>query len=89
MEYMDEYLDSIAEDLKKKEKQTMWDFREVMPDISEKNVVTFREGCTPLVKSTEIAADFGMKELYMKDETKNPTGSFKDRSVSVCVSMAN
>ena len=88
VEYMDEYLDSIAEDLKKKEKQTMWDFREVMPDISEKNVVTFREGCTPLVKSTEIAADFGMKELYMKDETKNPTGSFKDRSVSVCVSMA-
>ena len=50
--------------------------------------VSLGEGGTPLLKSDRLAEEFGLKRLYLKDETRNPTGTFKDRSVSVGVSVA-
>jgi threonine synthase len=50
--------------------------------------VSLGEGGTPLLKSDRLAEEIGLKRLYLKDETRNPTGTFKDRSVSVGVSVA-
>lgn len=88
VEYTDEYLREAALSLADKAKRDMWDYDSVLPPVNEKNRVTFREGCTPLKKSWEIGEEMGLSNLYFKDETANPSGSFKDRSVSVCVSMA-
>lgn len=88
IEYTKEFLREAGAVLKTGKRTCMWDYCAVMPPVDEAQVVTFREGGTPLVHSTEIAGELEMPGLYFKDETKNPTGSFKDRSVSVCASMA-
>lgn len=66
----------------------MWRYRELMPVKEDKNIVTLGEGGTSLVKAKRLAEKLGVKNLYLKDETRNPTGSFKDRGMSVAVSMA-
>ena len=66
----------------------MWRYRELMPVREDKNIVTLGEGGTPLIKAKRLAEELKVKNLYLKDETRNPTGSFKDRGMSVAVSMA-
>ncbi|RLE86711.1 MAG: threonine synthase [Thermoprotei archaeon] len=66
----------------------MWRYRELMPVKEDRNIVTLGEGGTLLVKAKRLAEKLGVKNLYLKDETRNPTGSFKDRGMSVAVSMA-
>ncbi|MEM2192261.1 MAG: pyridoxal-phosphate dependent enzyme, partial [Candidatus Hadarchaeales archaeon] len=63
----------------------VWKYRELLP--AEKRV-TLGEGGTPLLKSGKLAEELGLKNLYLKDETRNPTGSFKDRMMAVGVSKA-
>jgi threonine synthase len=45
-------------------------------------------GCTPLVRADRLAAELGLGELWIKNDTANPTGSFKDRVVSVALTKA-
>lgn len=86
LEYSDEYLKIALRD--ETSHKYMWEYASLLPPVKEKNRVSFGEGGTPLIKSREIGAEMGMKKLYFKNETCNPTGSFKDRAVSVCISMA-
>ncbi|MEZ0393898.1 MAG: threonine synthase [Desulfurococcaceae archaeon] len=67
---------------------TMWRYMEFLPLPDPKHIVSLGEGGTPLIKASRLAERLGMRELYLKDETRNPTGSFKDRAMSVSVSMA-
>ncbi|ADI31853.1 threonine synthase [Staphylothermus hellenicus] len=75
------------EDLAKREFH-MWRYREFLPVPNGKYIVSLGEGGTPLIKAGRLAEKLGLKKLYLKDETRNPTGSFKDRCMSVSVSMA-
>ena len=59
-------------------KQSLWRYHTVLPDIDEK--VTLDEGYTPLLQIEN--------NLWIKDETLNPTGSFKDRGMGLAVTMA-
>ncbi len=67
---------------------SIWRWFELLPIEDERNVVTLGEGGTPLLKCDRICNEIGLKNLYLKDETTNPTGSLKDRSTSVNVSIA-
>ena len=49
---------------------------------------TSAPGCTPLVRADRLAAELGLGELWLKNDTVNPTGSFKDRVVSVALAKA-
>src|SRR5574344_219346 len=64
-------------------------FREYLP-VSEKTpVITLNEGNTPLIKADNLAKKIGLDaELYLKFEGCNPTGSFKDRGMTMAVSKA-
>ncbi|HSQ61019.1 MAG TPA: pyridoxal-phosphate dependent enzyme, partial [Acidobacteriota bacterium] len=65
------------------------EFREILPPIPDEAVVTLLEGNTPLVPAPRLAAKIGGGlELYLKVEGQNPTGSFKDRGMTVAVSRA-
>ena len=66
----------------------MWRFRELLPVRQEQNIVSLAEGGTPLMRSKKIGTRFGLKNLYFKDLTRNPTYSFKDYSSSTSVSKA-
>jgi threonine synthase len=66
----------------------LWRYREVLPVRREDNIVSLREGWTPLLHARAIGESVGMQEIYVKDESLNPTQSFKARGMAVAVSMA-
>jgi threonine synthase len=66
----------------------IWRYRELLPVRREDNIVTLGEGWTPLLHAKTLGESVGLSELYVKDESLNPTQSFKARGMSVAVSMA-
>ena len=67
---------------------SMWRYFEVLPVREEANIVTLREGFTPIFKAERLGRKLGLKSLYIKDEASNPTASFKARGLSAAVSRA-
>ncbi len=66
----------------------MWRYREVMPVRDDKDVITLGEGWTPLLRADRLGRSIGMRNLFIKDESLNPTQSFKARGMSAAVSVA-
>jgi threonine synthase len=67
---------------------TIWRYAELLPAEPE-NAVSIGEGMTPLLAVPRLARRLGIRNLLVKDESRNPTWSFKDRLASSAVSMAN
>ncbi len=67
---------------------TLWRYREVLPVDDEAAIVSLGEGFTPLLACPRLAARLGVRALFIKDESANPTGTFKARGMAVAVSMA-
>lgn len=66
----------------------MWRYKEFMPVKDDNNIVSLGEGFTPILKSQRLAHHLGIKNLLIKDESLNPTASFKARGLSSAVSKA-
>jgi len=66
----------------------MWRFREVLPVADEANIVTLGEGQTPLLRVPRLGEAIGLPNLYIKDESLIPTGTFKARGMAAAVSRA-
>jgi threonine synthase len=69
-------------------KKGMWRWRELLPVIHEENQVFLGEGDTPLLSLPRLEKELGLTNLYVKDESSNPTGSFKARGLAAAVSKA-
>jgi len=67
--------------------RTIWRYRDLLP-VADAAPVDLGAGFTPLVRADRLAAELGLGELWIKDDTANPTGSFKDRVVSVALTKA-
>jgi threonine synthase len=67
---------------------SLWRYREMLPLPLEEPPVTLGEGMTPLLPCPRLGRVFGPNQLYIKDESQSPTGSFKSRGMTVAVSMA-
>ena len=67
---------------------SMWRYRALLPLLDDENKVTLGEGFTPLLPLRTLAARYGLRDLLLKDEGQNPTGSFKARGLSMAVSKA-
>lgn len=65
-------------------------YREYLPVTSETPVITLQEGNTPLIRAERLVREIGARglEIFLKFEGMNPTGSFKDRGMTVAVSKA-
>lgn len=66
----------------------MWRYRPFLPLAEGEEPVTLGEGETPLLRAPRIAARLGLRDLWVKDEAANPTGSFKARGLSAAVTRA-
>ncbi|MFN1834761.1 threonine synthase [Balneola sp. MJW-20] len=66
----------------------MWRYREVLPVLDSDNMVSLGEGMTPMLRADRVSDANGFKDLYVKDEGLNPTGSFKARGLSMAISKA-
>ncbi|MEV5324443.1 pyridoxal-phosphate dependent enzyme [Nonomuraea sp. N2-4H] len=65
-----------------------WRWRDALPLAPERPLVSLGEGGTPLLPLRRLGSELGIGELYLKDESRNPTWSWKDRLASVAVSKA-
>jgi threonine synthase len=66
----------------------MWKYGDMLPVVSPKSVLSLGEGYTNLLRSESLAQILGMRNLFIKDETTNPSGSFLDRGMAVEISRA-
>jgi threonine synthase len=67
---------------------TLWRYRELLPLPLDVEPVTLGEGMTPLLPCPRLGKELGLSRLLVKDESQLPTGSFKSRGQTACVSMA-
>jgi threonine synthase len=63
-----------------------WRYKQLLPPVQ--HMVSLGEGGTPLHKAERLAKTIGLKELYLKDETRNPTHSYRDRAAALLTSNA-
>lgn len=68
---------------------TMWRYRELMPLLDGEEPVSLGEGWTPLFSAPRLGAVIGVPRLFIKDESLNPTNSFKARGLSAAVTRAS
>jgi threonine synthase len=71
------------------ERRSIWDYADFLPPVQKENVVSLGEGWTPYVDSPRFAKRVGLRRLWCKLEGCNPTGSFKDRTASLGLSLAS
>jgi threonine synthase len=74
--------------LKTRAEKSLWRYRELLPLPATVEPISLGEGGTPLLRAERFGAKLGMENLSIKDESLNPTQSFKARGMSVAVSMA-
>jgi threonine synthase len=67
---------------------TVWKYIELLPVVDQSRVVTLCEGGTRLVHARSVGQELGMPNLLLKDESRNPTCSFKDRKSTVAITKA-
>jgi threonine synthase len=85
-------LEIIYEDIKvsremfASREKTYWRYFELLPIHDRSNIVNLNAGFTPLQKAERLASALGVRNLYIKNDSVNPTFSFKDRPAGVAVS---
>src|SRR5215213_1241311 len=67
---------------------SMWRYFSLLPIADKQNIVSLKEGGTPIISLDKLAANNDITSVLMKDEAFNPTGSFKARGISAAVSKA-
>ena len=68
---------------------TLWRYLEMLPVADPAKIVSLTETVTPILETRRLAAGFGIQHLFVKDESRLPTGSFKARGMAMAVSKAN
>ena len=79
---------AIRRDAFASREKTYWRYAELLPIRSPSNIVSIEAGMTPLVKADRLGRELGLNRLYIKNDSVNPTFSFKDRPAGVAVSKA-
>jgi len=79
---------SITKDIFASREQTYWRYFELLPIIDKSNIVSINAGMTPLVRAEQLGKEIGLNNLYIKNDSVNPTFSFKDRPAGVAISKA-
>jgi len=83
------YPNNITKELfESRKEKTYWRYFELLPIRDKNNIVSINSGFTPLQKSTNLSEDLQLKSLHIKNDSVNPTFSFKDRPAGVAVSRA-
>ncbi len=79
---------SLTKESLRSRRADLWRYREVLPVEDDNNIISLAEGWTPLLSAPNLGKLVGINKLFIKDESQNPTQSFKARGMSAAVSMA-
>jgi len=84
--------DALREEISQSElakrERGVWRYRELLPINDPKNIVSLGEGGAPFIPASRLGHELGLERLWLLDDTRNPTSSFKDRPMTVGVSKA-
>lgn len=80
--------DHLRDVLRKGSEDGIWGYRDFFTVPEDAQPVTMGEGNTPLIHTDRLGAFYGMKNLYLKNETLNPSGTYKDRFATVAMTLA-
>ena len=82
------FTDEMALNLRNNNSISVWKYRDLLPIHKGSKIISLNEGGTSLHKCRRLGPHFNLDKLYVKNEGENPTGSFKDRGMTVGVSQA-
>jgi threonine synthase len=85
---LEEVRQNIDRDEIARRKKGMWRWQELLPVLKKENQIFLGEGDTPLLLLPNLGKELGLSNLYVKDESSNPTGSFKARGLAAAISKA-
>src|SRR6266567_476198 len=69
-------------------RETLWRYRELLPYFDEADVVSLGERMSPLLPCERLGRKLGLDNLWIKDESQLPTGTFKSRGMALAITMA-
>ena len=85
---LEEARKSITPNIISNREPDLWRYHELLPVLDMQNKLCLGEGFTPLIHAETLGQKFDIPNLYIKEESQNPTGSFKARGLSMAVSRA-
>ena len=83
---LDRIRETVDRDALSTRESSMWRYHELLPLDDPENAITLGEGWTPQLSATRLASAIDVRTLWIKDEGRNPSGTFKDRGASASVS---
>jgi threonine synthase len=78
---------ALSRDMLKDREPTLWRYRELLPPDDDDAIVSLGEGLSPLLPCRRLGQRFGLHDVWIKDESRLPTGSFKSRGLAMAISM--
>ena len=85
---LDQLADTWTHDALQSRPASLWRYRELLPISSSEDAVSLGETMTPIIHTKRLGARFGLTDVWVKDESRLPTGSFKARGLAMAVSKA-
>ena len=86
---IDKAKSEFKKEMLKDREKTLWRYREMLPINDLKFELSLGEGYTPMIHASRLGQEFGMKNLFIKEEGLNPTTSFKARGLCLAISKAH
>lgn len=80
---------SLTKEKLRDREPTLWRYRELLPTTDEQEIISLGEGMSPLLACPRLGRHLGLSDLWIKDESQLPTGSFKSRGMTLAVTMAH
>jgi threonine synthase len=79
---------ALTKDMLRDREPTLWRYRELLPVTDEQQIISLGEGMSPLLACPRLGGKLGLSDLWIKDESQLPTGSFKSRGMALAITMA-
>lgn len=79
---------ALSKEMLRDRPPTLWRYRELLPVTDEQEIITLGEGMSPLLPCPRLGRHLGLSDLWIKDESQLPTGSFKSRGMALAITMA-
>jgi threonine synthase len=78
---------AMTKELVARRPPNLWRYRELLPHREEDQIVSLGEGMTPLLPCPRLAGRYGLRDVWVKDESQLPTGSFKSRGQALAITL--
>jgi threonine synthase len=79
---------TLTKEILRSRHETLWRYRELLPYFDDADVVSLGERMSPLLECPRLGERLGLADLWVKDESQLPTGTFKARGMAVAITMA-